>query len=51
MNIEKFLNEIEEEIITYRRRFHMYPELSKKEFNTQSKIMEILDQLLYGIDG
>ena len=43
MNIDGLIKEIEEEIITYRRYFHMHPELSKKEFNTQKKIMEILD--------
>ncbi len=43
MNIELLVKEIEEEVISYRRHFHMHPELSKKEFNTQLKIMEILD--------
>jgi len=43
LNIDGLIKEIEEEIITYRRYFHMHPELSKKEFNTQKKIMEILD--------
>jgi len=48
MNIDNLITDIEDEIITYRRYFHMYPELSKKEFNTQKKIMEILD--VYNID-
>jgi amidohydrolase len=43
MNIELLVQEIEKDIISYRRHFHMYPELSKKEFKTQKKIMEILD--------
>jgi len=43
MNIEKAIQAIEEEVIEYRRHFHMDPELSKKEYHTQKKIMEILD--------
>jgi len=48
MNIDSLIKEIEEEVITYRRHFHMYPELSKKEFNTQKKIIEILDSYHIG---
>jgi len=30
------------EVVTLRRYFHMYPELSNQEFNTQKKIIEVL---------
>jgi amidohydrolase len=33
------------EIVQFRRYFHMHPEISKREFNTQKKIIEILGAL------
>ncbi|MDK0954670.1 hypothetical protein [Clostridium perfringens] len=38
MDIEKFLREIKEKIINYRRDFHKYPESAWKEFRTSSLI-------------
>ncbi|MCI2039857.1 MAG: amidohydrolase [Clostridium luticellarii] len=33
------------EVVEFRRYFHMHPEISKREFNTQKKIIEILGTL------
>ena len=38
MNIRNEVNEIKDQIISWRRYFHEYPELSFKEFNTAEKI-------------
>jgi len=37
--------ELEPEIIAYRRRFHEFPELSTKEFETSQKLCDELDRL------
>ncbi len=44
MNIKEFVHSINDEIIEYRRYFHMNPELSKMEYKTQQKIIEILEK-------
>lgn len=44
MNIKEFIHSINDEIKENRRHFHMHPELSKKEFQTQKKIIEILNK-------
>ena len=43
--IEKEAKEIEEDVISWRRWFHQYPELSNREFNTAKKIEEHLRNL------
>jgi amidohydrolase len=42
MNILKAIDDIEENIIQYRRHLHMYPELSMQEFETSKYIKSIL---------
>lgn len=43
--IKHLSNKYYSEIVELRRYFHMYPEVSKKEFNTQKKITEVLENL------
>jgi amidohydrolase len=43
--LHDLVNKHQQEVIDLRRYFHTYPEVSKKEFNTQKKIMEILTAL------
>lgn len=40
--IEELISKIEKDVIEWQRYFHMYPEISFKEFNTTEKIIEIL---------
>lgn len=47
MDIQNMILDIEKEVIELRRYFHMYPEKSWDEFNTQKKIIECLEN--YGI--
>ena len=49
MDIEKFLREIKEKIINYRRDFHKYPESAWKEFRTSSLIGKYLREMGYEI--
>ncbi|MCR1964697.1 M20 family metallo-hydrolase [Clostridium perfringens] len=49
MDIEKFLREIREKIINYRRDFHKYPESAWKEFRTSSLIGKYLREIGYEI--
>ena len=49
MDIQKRVNEIYEDIVDIRRDFHKNPELSQKEFRTQKKIQEYLNQ--WGIEN
>ena len=44
MKIVEYIDNIEKNIIEYRRHFHTYPELSMKEYKTQEKILEILKE-------
>ena len=44
MNLDKHINDIEKKVIEYRRHFHTYPELSMKEYKTQERILEILEE-------
>lgn len=44
MNIKNLIKENEKEIIDIRREFHMYPELSEKEFDTMNRICSYLDK-------
>lgn len=48
MDLEKRINEIFNELVEIRRDFHMYPELSEKEFRTSEKICEYLNS--WGIE-
>lgn len=43
--IDKRANELEEQVIEWRRYFHENPELSNREFNTAEKIAEHLESL------
>jgi amidohydrolase len=43
--IDKRANELEEQVIEWRRYFHENPELSNREFNTAKKIAEHLESL------
>ncbi len=43
--IDKRANELEEQVIEWRRYFHENPELSNREFNTAKKIAEHLENL------
>ena len=49
MDIEKFLREIKEKIINYRRDFHKYPESAWREFRTSSLIGKYLREMGYEI--
>ena len=44
MNSLAIATEFEEELIQLRRYFHAHPELSWKEWNTQKKIIEVLER-------
>ena len=44
MNIKNLVENLEDKIIEYRRYLHRHPELSKKEFKTQTFIKKILDE-------
>lgn len=44
MNSLALATEFEEELIRMRRYFHAHPEVSWEEWNTQKKILEILEQ-------
>ena len=44
MNSLALATEFEEELIRMRRYFHAHPEVSWEEWNTQKKIIEILEQ-------
>lgn len=44
-DIKKLVQKYYPEVVELRRYFHIHPELSKKEFNTQKKIIEILSTL------
>ena len=44
MNSLALATEFEEELIRLRRYFHAHPEVSWEEWNTQKKIIEILEQ-------
>lgn len=48
MDINKRINELYDELVEIRRDFHMYPELSEKEYRTSEKICEYLDS--WGIE-
>lgn len=48
MDIEKRTNEIFSELLEIRREFHMYPELSQKEYTTVNRICHYLDK--WGIE-
>ncbi len=48
MDLEKRVNEIFHELVEIRRDFHMYPELSEKEYRTSSKICDYLSE--WGIE-
>lgn len=43
MDIKKRVDELKEEIINIRREFHMYPELSENEIETEKRICKYLD--------
>ncbi|WP_368488734.1 M20 family metallopeptidase [Clostridium sp. BJN0013] len=43
--IKHLANRYYSEVVKLRRYFHTYPEVSKKEFNTQKKIIEVLNGL------
>lgn len=43
--IKHLANKYYSEVVRLRRYFHTYPEVSKKEFNTQKKIIEVLQDL------
>lgn len=43
--IEREVEKIKDEIIKWRREFHMYPELGLEEFNTSKKIQNILKEI------
>lgn len=45
IEIEKIVDEILADIINIRRDFHMYPELSEKEFKTRDKISGYLESM------
>ena len=45
IEIEKIVDEILADIINIRRDFHMYPELSEKEFKTRDKIIGYLESM------
>lgn len=45
MNIKDMTLELEDELVSMRRHFHMYPEVSWDEYNTQKEIMRCLDQI------
>lgn len=47
--ITKFVEEIEEKIIAYRRDFHKYPEVGWTEFRTASKIARKLTELGFDV--
>ena len=44
MSIPDYVKEQQEYLVSLRRYFHRYPELSLEEFNTASKIEEELDK-------
>lgn len=44
MNIHQMVTLLEKDVIQFRRHLHMYPELSKEEFNTSIYIKSILDK-------
>ncbi len=48
MDIRKRANEIYEDLVEIRREFHMYPELSEREYQTANRICKYLDQ--WGIE-
>ncbi|WP_129600075.1 M20 metallopeptidase family protein [Anaerophilus nitritogenes] len=48
MNIKKRVDELFESLVKIRRDFHMYPELSEKEYKTSDKICAYLDE--WGIE-
>jgi len=43
--VEQLANEVEAEVIKWRRHFHQYPELSNREFNTAKTIAQYLESL------
>ena len=43
--IKHLANKYYSEVVSLRRYFHKYPEVSKKEFNTQKKIIGVLQEL------
>ena len=47
VKIKKEIQKIENDIISYRRNFHQYPELSFKEFKTADTICNHLDTYNY----
>lgn len=47
--IKHLANKYYSEVVNLRRYFHTYPEVSKKEFNTQKKIIEALEGLSLNI--
>ncbi len=44
MNIKATIKTIEDELISFRRTMHQYPELSGEEYQTQKRIEQFLDQ-------
>lgn len=48
MYIEKRTEEMFSELVEIRRDFHMHPEISEKEYRTQGKICEYLED--WGIE-
>lgn len=42
-------DQLEQEVIKWRRHFHQFPELSNREFNTGKKIAEILKEMGYEV--
>ena len=45
MEVDQFADQIENEVINWRRDFHQYPELSNREFKTAQKIADFLRSL------
>jgi len=43
--IQKAADDIENQVISYRKHFHEFPELSNREFKTSDKIVEILSEI------
>jgi len=43
MDVKKRVNEIYDELVTFRRDFHVHPELGQYEYRTSAKICEYLD--------
>ncbi|PIE77051.1 MAG: peptidase M20 [Clostridiales bacterium] len=44
MNVKKAVQEIENDLIAFRRNMHMFPELSGEEYQTQKRIEAFLDE-------